>query len=216
MFLCGQNLCVLCSYVVKKLCVLCSYVVNNLCVMLQLISFIKSNSPSFKLILPTMNIIIRKAVKGDMPQVLELIKELALYEKAPEEVTNTVENMIKDGFDEPPVFLCDVAEIDNTVVGMAIYFIKYSTWKGKGIYLDDILVTEKMRGNGIGKLLFDNVVKVSLETGAKQLHWQVLDWNTPAINFYKKYPTDFDNEWVNCKLTKSQLEKLNKAILSST
>ena len=162
-----------------------------------------------------MNVTIRKAIKEDLPQVLELIKELALFEKAPEEVTNTVEDMIKDGFGDRPVYFCDVAEFNNTVVGIAIYFIKYSTWKGKGIYLDDILVTEKLRGKGIGKLLFNHVIKVALESGAKQLHWQVLDWNTPAINFYKKYPTDFDSEWINCKLNKSQIEELNKTLVSS-
>ena len=155
-----------------------------------------------------MNVIIRKAIKEDMPAVLELIKELALYEKAPQEVTNTVEDMVKDGFGINPVFLCDVAEVDHTVVGMAIYFIKYSTWKGKGIYLDDILVTEKMRGKGIGKLLFDNVLHISNQKGANQLHWQVLDWNAPAINFYKKYPSEFDSEWINCKLNKKQINEI--------
>ena len=156
-----------------------------------------------------MNIIIRKSLKEDMPQVLALIKELALYEKAAQEVTNNVEEMIKDGFNDNPVYFCDVAEYNSVVVGMAIYFIKYSTWKGKGIYLDDILVTEKLRGKGIGKMLFDNVIKVSHELGVNQLHWQVLDWNTPAINFYKKYPTNFDSEWINCKLTKQQIAELS-------
>ena len=163
-----------------------------------------------------MNVIIRKAIKEDIPFVLDLIKELALYEKAPQEVTNTVEEMVKDGFSDHPVYFCDVAELNGSVVGIAIYFIKYSTWKGKAIYLDDILVTEKMRGKGIGKLLFNNVLKISHASGANQLHWQVLDWNTPAINFYKKYPTDFDNEWINCKLNKQQLEELNKTLVSST
>ena len=155
-----------------------------------------------------MNVTIRKAGKEDMPYVLELIKELALYEKAPLEVTNTVEDMVKDGFGNNPVFFCDVAEVNEVIVGMAIYFIKYSTWKGKGIYLDDILVTEKMRGKGIGKLLFDRVVQVSNQMGVNQLHWQVLDWNEPAINFYKKYPSEFDSEWINCKLNKNQIEKI--------
>ena len=155
-----------------------------------------------------MNATIRKAAKEDMPFVLELIKELALYEKAPQEVTNTVEAMVKDGFGSNPVFFCDVAVVDEVVVGMAIYFIKYSTWKGKGIYLDDILVTEKMRGKGIGKLLFDRVVQFSNQMGVNQLHWQVLDWNEPAINFYKKYPSEFDSEWINCKLNKKQLADL--------
>ena len=148
----------------------------------------------------------------DLPLLImrgeETLEELALYEKAPQEVTNTVEEMVKDGFGSNPVFLCDVAELNDVIVGMAIYFIKYSTWKGKGIYLDDILVTEKMRGKGIGKLLFDRVIQVANQMDANQLHWQVLDWNEPAINFYKKYPSAFDSEWINCKLNKKQLADL--------
>ena len=147
-----------------------------------------------------MQITIRKSTKEDMPAVHGLISELALYEKAPHEVTNTVEEMIRDGFGQQPVFHCLVAEIENVVKGMAIYFIKYSTWKGKGIYLDDIVITQSMRGKGIGKLLFDAVIEDSKNRNAKQLHWQVLDWNEPAINFYKKFNANFDAEWINCKL----------------
>jgi len=91
---------------------------------------------------------------------------------------------------------------------MAIYFIKYSTWKGKGIYLDDIVVTESMRGKRVGKLLFDEVISQSLEMGANQLHWQVLDWNQPAIHFYNKYKAMMDSEWINCKLSRFQMKKL--------
>ena len=152
-----------------------------------------------------MKINIRKSRKEDMPQVLELIRELALFEKAPHEVTNTAEEMIKDGFGEHPIFKCLVAEIENKIVGIAIYYTKYSTWKGKGIYLDDIIVTESMRSKGIGRLLFDAVLKESRDSGMNQLHWQVLDWNEPAISFYKKYNPSFDDEWINCKLTKEQL-----------
>jgi GNAT superfamily N-acetyltransferase len=155
-----------------------------------------------------MNIIVRKSNKEDMPQVLGLIKELALYEKAPEAVTNTVEDMISDGFSSNPVFFCDVAEADNRIIGIAVYFIKYSTWKGKGVYLDDIVVTESWRGKGVGKKLFDHVMKESVKHNAKQLHWQVLGWNEPAINFYKKYPTEFDSEWINCKLSDRQLRDI--------
>jgi len=152
-----------------------------------------------------MKINIRKSRKEDMPSVLELIRELALFEKAPQEVTNTVEDMLQDGFNEHPIFKCLVAETENKIVGMAIYYTKYSTWKGKGIYLDDIVVTESMRSKGIGKLLFDAVIEESKIAGANQLHWQVLDWNEPAISFYKKYKPSFDDEWINCKLTKEQL-----------
>jgi GNAT superfamily N-acetyltransferase len=152
-----------------------------------------------------MNTIVRFAKEEDIPFVHALIKELADYEKAPQEVTNTVDDMLRDGFGPNPVFRCLVAETDGKVTGMAIYFVKYSTWKGKGIYLDDIVVTELMRRMGIGKLLFDAIVKDAKLLGAKQLHWQVLDWNTPAIEFYKKYNADLDGEWINCKLTEQQL-----------
>jgi len=152
-----------------------------------------------------MNTIVRFAKEEDIPFVHALIKELAEYEKAPQEVTNTVEDMLRDGFGAQPVFRCQVAETDGKVTGMAIYFVKYSTWKGKGVYLDDIVVTETMRRMGIGKLLFDAVVKDANSIGAKQLHWQVLDWNSPAIEFYKKYNADLDGEWINCKLTEQQL-----------
>ena len=152
-----------------------------------------------------MNTIVRFAKEEDIPFVHALIKELAEYEKAPQEVTNTVDDMLRDGFGPNPVYRCLVAETDGKVAGMAIYFVKYSTWKGKGIYLDDIVVTELMRRMGIGKLLFDAIVKDAKLLGAKQLHWQVLDWNTPAIEFYKKYNADLDGEWINCKLTEQQL-----------
>jgi GNAT superfamily N-acetyltransferase len=155
-----------------------------------------------------MQIIIREGTKEDMQQVHNLICELAEYEKAPQEVSNTVEEMIKDGFGPVPVFRCLVAEVEGKVVGMAIYFMKYSTWKGKGIYLDDIVVTESMRGKKIGNKLFEAVIKDSIELGAEQLHWQVLDWNIPAINFYKKYNASLDAEWINCKLSRKQLQDL--------
>ena len=155
-----------------------------------------------------MKISIRKASKEDMTAVHGLICELALYEKAPNEVTNTVEDMIKEGFGDHPVFSCMVAEQDEKIIGMAIYFVKYSTWKGKGIYLDDIVITESMRGKGIGKILFEAVAKDAYESGANQMHWQVLDWNQPAIQFYNKYQAQMDAEWINCKLSKFQLKKL--------
>ena len=152
-----------------------------------------------------MNTTVRFAKEEDIPLVHALIQELAAYEKAPQEVTNTVEDMLRDGFSAQPVFRCQVAETDGKITGMAIYFVKYSTWKGKGVYLDDIVVTESMRRMGIGKLLFDAVMKDAKAIGAKQLHWQVLDWNSPAIEFYKKYNADLDGEWINCKLTEQQL-----------
>ena len=160
-----------------------------------------------------MNTIIRKGEEKDIPAVLELIRELALFEKAPQEVTNTETDMKADGFSDNPAFMMQVAETDQKVVGMAIYFIKYSTWKGKGVYLDDIVVNEKFRRLGIGKLLLNAVIVHSHELGAKQLHWQVLDWNESAIEFYKRYNASFDNEWINCKLNEYQLEQLAQKIL---
>lgn len=151
-----------------------------------------------------------------MPAVHALIYELAVYEKAPREVTNTVEDMLRDGFGDNPVFSCLVAEEDGRIIGMAIYYIKYSTWKGKGIYLDDIVVTESMRGKGVGKLLFGEVLRAAKACGAKQLHWQVLYWNDPAIGFYKKYKASFDEEWINCKLDEAAiLEMTNSEVRSS-
>ena len=157
-----------------------------------------------------MEIKVRKATESDMPAVLGLIKELATYEKAPQEVTNTVADMLQDGFGPDPVFYCQVAESEDTIAGMAIYFIKYSTWKGKGIYLDDIVVTEKFRRHGIGAQLLDAVIRHAHQLGVNQLHWQVLDWNQPAIEFYKKYEISFDDEWINCKMNKEQISNYIK------
>ena len=150
--------------------------------------------------------IIRKGVNDDLPAVLELIKELAEYEKAPEEVTNTVLAMEKEYAAPNPAFKLIVAERNGMIVGMAIYFIKYSTWKGRGIFLDDIVVNINFRGRGIGKNLFDCVIDEAKKINAKQIHWQVLDWNEPAINFYKKYNASMDHGWIDCKLIESQIK----------
>lgn len=159
-----------------------------------------------------MNIILRKGRRQDIPAVLKLIKELAEFENAADEVSNTIEDMIHDGFGENPCYRLLVAEADAAICGIAIFFIKYSTWKGKGIYLDDIVVTESMRGKGIGKMLFDKVVEYAVAENAKQLHWQVLDWNEPAINFYKKYAASIDATWLDCKLNEKQLKALNQSV----
>ena len=143
---------------------------------------------------------IRKGTPADVEPALRLIKELAEYEKAPEQVINTVEQMLKDGFGEKPIFDLLVAETNDNIVGIAIYFIKYSTWKGKWLYLDDIVVQESLRGKGIGRKLFDAVAAEAKLQNCQQLQWQVLNWNEPAINFYKKYDTVFDDEWINCKI----------------
>jgi GNAT superfamily N-acetyltransferase len=152
-----------------------------------------------------MEITLRKAVKTDIPQILDLIKELAHYERAPHEVTITPEDLEKDGFSENPIFEVILAHTDNELGGMAFYYYSYSTWKGKCLYLEDIIVKEHLRGNRIGKILFEAVIAKAKECGAKRMHWQVLDWNEPAINFYRKYNAVLDNTWVNGKLTHEHL-----------
>lgn len=153
-------------------------------------------------------LLIRKGTTDDLPQALSLIQELALFENAPHEVVTTVAQMKEDGFGENPVFKMIVAELNGELVGLAVYFLKYSTWKGKGVYLDDLIVKESYRKHGIGKLLFNAVVEDSVALNAKQLHWQVLDWNENAINFYTKYNATFDSEWINCKLSDIQLNDI--------
>lgn len=149
---------------------------------------------------------IRKGVKADLPQVLQLIRELAIYEKAGGEVIVTVNDLEKDGFGAHPLFYFFVAETDNKIVGIALYYIKYSTWKGKCVFLEDLIVTESYRKFGIGKKLFNEVVKASKELYAERMEWQVLDWNEPAIKFYKTYDANFDSEWINCKLVGEQIQ----------
>ncbi len=153
-----------------------------------------------------MNIQIRRAESKDCARLLELIKELALYEKAPDEVTVTLDHFIECGFGEKPVWWAFVAEETKTdgsteIHGFALYYIRYSTWKGQRMYLEDILVTEQMRGQKIGKLLFDQLIEECNQKGFKGMVWQVLEWNEPAIRFYKKYNADFDPEWINCSLS---------------
>ena len=147
-----------------------------------------------------MEITIRRAVKEDCPRLLELIKELAAYEKAPNDVTVTMDHFIESGFGRQPVWWAFVAEVDGKVEGFALYYIRYSTWKGQAMYLEDIIVTESMRGKQLGKFLFDRLIEEAKEKKWTRIIWQVLDWNEPAINFYKKYNASFDNEWVNCSL----------------
>ena len=148
-----------------------------------------------------MSIIIRKAVKEDCARMMELIHELAVYEKEPDAVTVEFDHFVLSGFGENPVWFSYVAEADGKVEGFALYYIRYSTWKGQRLYLEDFLVSEKMRGRGIGKLLFDRLIEECKEKKYSGMVWQVLDWNEPAINFYKKYPeVSFDSGWLNCSI----------------
>ncbi|MFZ4104028.1 MAG: GNAT family N-acetyltransferase [Sediminibacterium sp.] len=147
-----------------------------------------------------MDMIIRKAVLKDCARMMDLIQELATYEKAPDEVTVSLSHFEESGFGANPVWWAFVAEANGVVIGMALYYIRYSTWKGQRMYLEDILVTEDMRGQKIGSQLMDALIVEAKEKGFQGLNWQVLDWNEPAINFYKKYNANFDPEWVNCSI----------------
>jgi GNAT superfamily N-acetyltransferase len=152
-----------------------------------------------------MDVTIRFAVKEDCARLLELIHELAVYEKAPEEVTVTLEEFEQAGFGESPVWKAFVAEKAGTIVGFALYYTRYSTWKGCRLYLEDFIVTEEERGNGIGKLLFDSVVNEAKGKGYNGMVWQVLDWNEPAINFYNKYNAALESGWLNASFSKEQI-----------
>jgi GNAT superfamily N-acetyltransferase len=152
-------------------------------------------------------VIIRKGVAQDIPQVLDLIKELAEYERALHEVTNTVDQMIEDGFGANPTYGLFVAEKDGEIVGIALHYIRYSTWKGNMLYLEDIVVREQMRGQGIGAQLFEACLQLVKEKDYAGLVWQVLDWNEPAIHFYKKYEAELDGEWINGRISRSQIDK---------
>ena len=148
-----------------------------------------------------MNVTIRRALKEDCPRLLELIQELAVYEKAPDEVTVSLSHFEESGFGKTPVWWAFVAEVSNVVVGFALYYIRYSTWKGQRMYLEDIIVTQSMRNKGIGSLLFEHLIEEAKERKLNGIVWQVLEWNEPAIKFYEKYQTAFDDEWINCSLT---------------
>lgn len=147
-----------------------------------------------------MEVIIRKAVREDCPQIMDLIKELAEYERAADEVTVTFEHFVESGFGEHPVWWSFVAEVKNKIVGIALYYVRYSTWKGQRMYLEDIVITNEMRKFGIGTKLMDAIIQEAKDKKFSGIMWQVLDWNEPAINFYKKYDVVFDGEWLNCSL----------------
>lgn len=146
------------------------------------------------------DVIIRKAVKEDCPQLMDLVRELALYENAPEEVTVSLKEMQEAGFGKSPVWWAIVAELNGKIVGMSLYYIRYSTWKGRRLYLEDLIINEACRGKGIGKRLFEATIQEARRMGMGGMTWQALDWNEPALNFYRKYPADFDEEWINISL----------------
>jgi GNAT superfamily N-acetyltransferase len=148
-----------------------------------------------------MEIKIRKAVKEDCARILELVKELAAFERAQKEVSVSLEHFEMSGFGYKPVWWAFVAEVDGKVHGFALFYIRFSTWKGQRMYLEDFYVTDEMRGKGLGKLLFEKLIQEAKRRKLNGIQWQVLEWNESAINFYRKYKTAFDSEWVNCAIS---------------
>jgi len=142
-----------------------------------------------------MNINIRLATKSDMPEVLNLIKELATFEKEPNAVEVTVDELQEDGFSDSPEFICLVAEMNKKIQGMALAYKRYSTWKGKVLHLEDLIVKRESRGMQIGTRLLDEIVKYAFKTGVKRISWEVLDWNQPAIEFYNKKGAKIKEDW---------------------
>ncbi len=151
---------------------------------------------------------VRQGIKSDLPKALELIRELASFENAADQVSNTLERMEKEGFGDNPIYGFFVIETEKGIVGLSLYYYRYSTWKGKRLYLEDIIVTQNERGKGYGKLLFDRTMEFSLEQNCSGMMWQVLDWNQPAIDFYRKYGAAFDEEWINCNLEERQIRSM--------
>ncbi|WNH14203.1 GNAT family N-acetyltransferase [Thalassobellus suaedae] len=159
-----------------------------------------------------MNFTIRKAIKEDMSRVLDLINQLAIFEKEPDAVEVTLQDLENDGFNENPAFECLIAEVDGKVEGTAIMFHRYSTWKGKILHLEDLVVSEDMRGLGLGTALLDEVVKFGHTLGVKRINWEVLNWNAPAINLYEKKGAQILRDWnvvhLNEKGIKDYISKL--------
>jgi ribosomal protein S18 acetylase RimI-like enzyme len=148
-----------------------------------------------------MEITIRRAVREDCPRMLQLVNELARFERAPDEVTVTTDHFEESGFGPNPVYWAFVAEENGFIVAFALYYIRYSTWKGQRMYLEDILVTQSHRGRKIGQMLMDRLIVEAREKNLHGITWQVLEWNEPAIRFYDRYHPSFDKEWINCSIT---------------
>lgn len=154
-----------------------------------------------------MDVKIRKGVKSDLPAVLDLIKELADFERALNEVTVSLEDLEHDGFGNHPYYWFIVAEKEGEIIGLSFYFIRYSTWKGRFLFLEDFVVKESFRNKGVGALLFEETIRIAKELDVKGMTWQVLDWNKNAIRFYEKYNSNISTEWYNGKLTYEQLKR---------
>ena len=160
-----------------------------------------------------MGVIIRKGVKDDLSSVLTLIRELAEFENSICEVEITLEDLEKDGFGDRPFFWFLVAEFDNKIIGLSFYWIRYSTWKGKFLFLEDFIVKTGYRGSGVGSKLFEATIKICVEENLNGMMWQVLDWNSSAISFYKKYDANISSKWLNGKLSRKQLDEINDKFL---
>ncbi|WP_026703914.1 GNAT family N-acetyltransferase [Flavobacterium soli] len=150
---------------------------------------------------------IRKGTKQDIYSVLNLIKELAVFEKEPDAVVITVEDLERDGFSATPLFHTFVAEVDAKIVGVALYYYRYSTWKGKTIHLEDLIVNEKMRGKGLGFALYSEVLKQGKRDNVRRVEWNVLDWNTPAIDFYEKSGAKLLETWRVVQMDEKGIEE---------
>ena len=155
-----------------------------------------------------MSMKIRQGIKKDLPSVLKLIKELADYENAIDQVTITLEDLQQDGFGSHPWYWFLVAEKEGKIIGLSFYFVRYSTWKGKFLFLEDFVIKEEYRRQGVGSILFEETIKICNKLKLNGMSWQVLDWNQSAINFYKKYNAEIKNDWLNGKLTKKQIQEV--------
>ena len=152
---------------------------------------------------------IRPAIREDIPQILRFIRALAAYEREPEAVTATEAELERDGFGPNPFYFCLMAEYDGKAAGFALYFFNYSTWLGRpGLYLEDLFIEPELRGLGIGKALLEQVAAIAVEKGCPRLQWAVLDWNTPAIEFYRAMGAEFLDEWRTVRVTGEALEVL--------
>ncbi len=154
-----------------------------------------------------MGLLIRNARKEDMSSVLQLIVELAVFEKEPDAVEITIETLVEAGFGDDKQFDCFVAEIDGEIVGMALVYFRFSTWKGRTVHLEDLVVKEKMRGKGVGKALYREVMEYAVKQGVKRVNWVVLDWNTPAIDFYEQTGATILSNWWQVEMGEEALKK---------
>ncbi|NIJ44484.1 hypothetical protein FHR24_000923 [Wenyingzhuangia heitensis] len=153
-----------------------------------------------------MNILIRKGNIDDANEIFTLINDLAVFEQEPEAVEVTIEDIKNDGFGNQPKFEVFIAELNNSIVGMALFYYRYSTWKGKTLHLEDLIVKEVNRGKGVGKLLYNRILKYAFEQKIKRVEWAVLEWNTPAVEFYKNSGAEVFDDWRTVQMSEEQLK----------